>query len=144
MAGRQGANTMNARIRYREGYKYQLVEDYFHQTPITGYSVQDEYIQLTPAGMLSIAAGYAWDGPSGPTIDTKNFLRGSLVHDALYQLIRDHKIDESNRLVADQILYDTCRADGMNILRAYMVKKAVNWFGGSAAAGNPYPILEAP
>lgn len=135
---------MTVKIRYRKGYKYQLVEDYFHQTGITGYTVHDEFIQLTTTGMLSISAGYAWDGPSGPAIDTKSFLRGSLVHDALYQLIRDQKINESHRLDADHILYDTCRADGMNMVRAYMVKKAVNWFGGSAAEGNPYPIMEAP
>lgn len=131
-------------IRYRAGYKYQLVEDYFYHTSITGYTVQDEYIQLTPAGMLTIAAGYAWDGPSGPTIDTKTFMRGSLVHDALYQLMRDQKISEDHRDAADQILYDICRADGMNIVRAWMVKKAVNWFGSSSADGNPYPVQEAP
>ena len=131
-------------IRYRSGYKYQLVEDYFHQTVITGYTVQDEFIQLNTNGMLTIAAGYAWDGPSGPTIDTKTFMRGSLVHDALYQLMRDGKISEDHRSEADQLLYDICRADGMNIVRAWAVKKAVNWFGKTSAEGNPYPIQEAP
>jgi hypothetical protein len=41
--------------------------------------------------------GYAWNGPSGPTLDTRNFMRGSLVHDALYQLMREGRMDNGLR-----------------------------------------------
>ena len=65
-------------IKYREGYKYQLVEDYTVKTSITPKQdvAKDEWIQLKMDGTLTIKDGYAWDGPSGPTIDTKNFMRG--------------------------------------------------------------------
>lgn len=74
---------MSESIKYRDGYKYQLSEDY--QTVIEIKPVEfilTEYIRLDIDGTLSIKEGYAWDGPSGPTVDTKNFMRGSLVHDA--------------------------------------------------------------
>ena len=73
-------------ILYNGGYKYQLKEtstiaiDISPETPI-----DTEYITLDSQGNLTIKKGYAWDGPSGPTIDTLTFMRGSLVHDALYQ-----------------------------------------------------------
>ena len=80
-------------IRYRSGYKYQLADEYSvkvrvvpEQNIVTGPT--NQFINLDTDGALVIKGGYAWDGPSGPTIDTKNFMRGSLVHDALYQIMR--------------------------------------------------------
>ena len=74
-------------------YKYQLVDPYTLNVGLSGYSVTDQqFIQLTSSGLLTIQPGYAWDGPSGPTWDTPDFMRGSLVHDALYQLIRLQKL----------------------------------------------------
>ena len=74
-------------IAYKAGYKYQLKAEYVVQIDIKPAALIDiEYLALTPTGALTIRKGYAWDGPSGPTIDTLNFMRGSLVHDALYQL----------------------------------------------------------
>jgi hypothetical protein len=60
-----------------------------------------------------ISKGYAWDGPSGPTIDTGNFMRGSLIHDALYQLMRTGNLPTSFRERADLLLRKTCIDDGM-------------------------------
>lgn len=75
-------------ILYKEGYKYQLAEEYTISIPIKPDSnIISDYIDLNNDGELVIKKGYAWDGPSGPTIDSLNFMRGSLVHDALYQLI---------------------------------------------------------
>ena len=74
-------------IKYRSGYKYQLVEEYqVRVSLIPENDIKTDFIELSTEGMLIIKKGYAWDGPSGPTIDTPNFMRGSLVHDALYQL----------------------------------------------------------
>ena len=53
----------------------------------------------------------AGDGPSGPAIDTKNFMRASLVHDALYQLMRLGTLDKSRRQYADRLL-QTIRRSG--------------------------------
>ncbi len=69
-------------------YKYQLTDPYVLDIGISGYTVTTPYLRLGTDGVFAISKGYAWDGPSGPTFDTLNFMRGSLVHDALYQLIR--------------------------------------------------------
>lgn len=95
--------------------------------------------------MLQIRDGYCWDGPSGISIDTKNFMRGSLVHDALYQLIRLGLLGPEQRSAADRELYKTCREDGMNVLRAAYVYRCVRWFGkGAANPARERPILTAP
>ena len=123
------------RISYRKlrKYKYQLLEDY--QTTLSlKKDAAIDYVILNKNGKILIKENYAWDGPSGPTIDTKNFMRGSLVHDALYQLIREGKLnDKEDRKTADRILRDLCKEDGMSAVRAGIVYKAVRWFGKSAA-----------
>ena len=114
-------------------YKYQLTEDYAILIDIKDHQVETPFLKLTPGGDLTIKARYAWDGPSGPTIDTKNFMRSSLVHDALYQLIRENHIEPKYREYADALLEDLCRIDGMSAFRAWYVHLAVRWFGGPSA-----------
>ena len=93
--------------------------------------------------MLSIIEGYQWDGPSGPTIDTKSFMRGSLVHDVLYQLIYNELLDYKDKKYADKILVDICKQDGMNKLRRWWVLKGVQ-IGGDPRPSRIKPILTAP
>jgi hypothetical protein len=90
-------------------------------------------LDLRKSGILRIRKGYAWDGPSGPAIHTKSFMRGSLVHDALYQLIRERKLMLSDRKEADLILRDICIDDGMDRFRVKWVYAAVRRFGESSA-----------
>jgi len=133
-------------IYYKAGYKYQLTKDYEHPVPIRPeYIVGNDYITLTNTGRLIIKKGYAWDGPSGPTIDTKTFMRGSLVHDALYQLLRENILHPSYREIADYELRRICLEDGMNRMRAWWVYHGVQ--AGAAFAADPMnrkPILTAP
>lgn len=132
-------------IQYRDGYKYQLVETYTCRVSIVGQNARSEFIDLEPDGKLTICHGYAWDGPSGPTVDTKNFMRGSLVHDALYQLLREGLIPQELRQAADMILRDICREDGMSAPRAWWVYNGVRLGGGPAAAiGSSRPVKTAP
>jgi len=122
-------------IAYRKGYKYQLAYDYEVKTGI--YLLDDidtEYISLSKGGLVKISEGYAWDGPSGPTIDTPNFMRGSLIHDALYQLLRNRLLPQSYRERADNLLHQVCLEDGMSAIRAYYVWKFVNMFAEDAAS----------
>jgi len=95
-------------ISYKKGYKYQLVEESSTDIPIlpaNDIKSKPDYIVLTSQRNIKIKKGYAWDGPSGPTIDTLNFMRGSLVHDALYQLMREDHLDSKNyREPADKLL----------------------------------------
>ena len=114
-------------------YKYQLMEPYNLAIGIKGYEIDTPYLKLDGDGQFEISKGYAWDGPSGPTVDTLNFMRGSLVHDALYQLIRMEKIAYHYKEYADLLLKKICLEDGMSNFRANYVYQAVKLFGGSAA-----------
>ena len=132
-------------IFYKSGYKYQLQSDYVHRLPhmnLLPYvlnEIETDYLWLGTQGafndvhmQLIVKRGYAWDGPSGPTIDTKNFMRGSLVHDALYQLMRLGHLDKNvYRIRADRELYSICREDGMCHIRAQVV------YWGVRIGGNP-------
>lgn len=134
-------------IKYTEGWKYQLHEDYEIVLPeLEGLrGGGDYYLWLFPDGTLLLRKGYAWDGPSGPTIDTKNFMRGSLVHDALYQLIRLNVVPRAKRGDCDKILQRLCREDGMSAFRAWYVHLAVKLAGGSYLDNVPdTQILTAP
>lgn len=144
---------MPSRIRYRSlhRYKYQLMEEYRYAT---GFAVEQtvrtsgDYVVLESDGTLTIKKGYAWDGPSGPTVDTKNFMRGSLVHDALYQLLREDLVGNGDgvrdafRLEADKLLRRMVRKDGMSWPRWAVVYRALRLFGGKAARKKPTPEPE--
>jgi len=120
-------------IKYRKGYKYQLAETYYRNVYITGFEIDTEFIKLTLDGQLVILSGYSWDGPSGPAIDTDNFMEGSLVHDALYQLLRMSLISKQHRKTADLLLKSICRSKGMSKIRTWLVVKGVRWFASGAA-----------
>jgi hypothetical protein len=123
------------KVCYRElkRYKYQLTESYDLLIGIKGYEINNNYIKLDTEGNLEISKNYAWDGPSGPTIDTLNFMRGSLVHDALYQLIRIEEIPYHYKEYADLLLKKICLEDGMSNFRANYVYLSVKLFGGASA-----------
>jgi hypothetical protein len=122
-------------ISYKKGYKYQITEDYSVKiTILPDNNIISDYIDLKTDGTIIIKKGYAWDGPSGPTIDTPNFMRGSLVHDALYQLMREERISKSEyRETADRILQIMCKEDGMSSFRALIVYQGVHLFGDPSA-----------
>ena len=135
------------KIAYKGGYKYQIVEGYEVDIPVKPEKDIDiDYVKLSPEGHLAIKKGYAWDGPSGPTIDTRDFMRGSLVHDALYQLIREGHLEESEyRDPADRLIRQMCLEDGMNPVRATWVYYALRWFGKPAAdPAAKRPVIHAP
>jgi len=133
-------------IKYRAGYKYQLAETYLHKLPDAiakdAYNSRGEFLSLED-GYLVISSGYAWDGPSGPTIDTKNFMRGSLVHDAFYQLMRQGIIPRKHKDAADLELQRMCLEDGMSSIRAWWVYRGVKRFGMQSTISNR-DILIAP
>jgi len=132
-------------MKYRAGYKYQLYEDEFLVTDILGYHISTAFIELYPDGTLIGRKGYAWDGPSGPTFDTKNSMRGSLGHDIGYQLMREGLLPHSYREYFDKWLYDTIREDGMCWIRAQYWYRGVAWGADSACLPkNDRPILVAP
>ena len=79
-------------------------------------------------------------------IDTRENLRASLVHDALYQLMRQEKLSSrTHRRAADQIFKDLCKDDGVPNLHASTYYKALRKYGKPAASpASKKKILEAP
>jgi len=128
--------TTKGYIRYRSDYKYQLAEGYVISISIKPKSdIKTEFIDLDTNGNLKVKKGYAWDGPSGPVKDTKENMRASLIHDALYQLMRHGELkSRTHRKAADQIFKDICKADGVSNLRASIYYKALRRFGNPAAS----------
>jgi len=126
-------------IKYRSGYKYWLAEEYqvkvsiIPENNVPTDKTTKSFIELNTDGVLVIKKGYAWDGPSGPTIDTPSFMRGSLVHDALYQLLRREDIEQKWRDEADEELRRICREDGMSRIYSNWVHWAVRKFGKRGA-----------
>ena len=129
-------------ICYRSGYKYQLQQPYWTVIALKpDIPIVTEYIKLDETGLLKIARGYAWDGPSGPTFDTKSAMRGSLIHDALYQLMRMQELDRTKfRKRADRIFKLVLLQDGMLPPRAKIWHDMVRLFADPSAD----PALEKP
>jgi hypothetical protein len=136
---------MIASIKYRVGYKYQLQDDY--EAFISLCPPQDivtEWVSLYTNGLLKIRHGYAWNGADW-AFDTDEFMRGSLVHDALYQLLRELYLAAVYRDAADRVLQEICLEDGMWALRAWWVYQGVRFGAGPAAdPANTRPVLVAP
>ena len=134
-------------IKYKKGFKYQLVKDYKIRLSTTPplQTIDTPFISLTKLGTLTIKNGYAWDGPSGPTIDTKSSMRASLVHDVLYQLLRQGKLPQCWRETADNVFYDICIEDGMWAWRAKLWYRELRKFAaGSANPKNKKQSYTAP
>jgi hypothetical protein len=126
----------------RRIYKYNLHSDLVYETGIhIDQPKNNGLLEIDNVGILTIKKGYSWDGPSGPSIDTKNFMQGSLVHDALYQLMREGILHQHARVRADDILREICLNDGMSRFRAWYVYLAVRLFAANAAKSD---LLEAP
>jgi len=131
--------------RILDGYKYELAEPVIVQTGILEQVCQlhsEEldhlYIRLHADGQLFINKRYAWDGASGIP-DNKNVMRASLVHDALYQLMREGLLDREFREAADDELRQICLEDGVGKFSAWCIWKAVRLFAEKASLPEKKP-----
>ena len=126
-------------MKYRKvGWKYVLEDDYRFEPLPSGINILNlptPLITIPWMNCVGIRAGYAWDGASGPTIDTEGTMEATLVHDVLYQLMREGCVSQSARLAADRLLRDMMKRDGVNLIRRWYFYLAVRWFGGNAAKG---------
>ena len=120
-------------ITYRKipAWKYQLADDYRVRVSVRPASnLVSKFAELDKDGLLLIRRNYSWDGASGPTHDDKTNMRPSLVHDALYSLMRMGYLDPHKyRKAADQEFFKMCREDGMPWWRAFMYYRGVRRFG---------------
>jgi hypothetical protein len=134
-------------IKYIRWYGcYKLYENYVVQTNLRPVqAIETRYILLSVDGLLTIKKGYVWDGPSGPTFNTPSSMRGSLGHDAKYQLIRMLLLNYQLKAIVDHELYNDCIEDKMWKWRAKLWLKSVKTFGYlSLIQGSEPEILTAP
>ena len=124
-------------IRYSPGYKYHLRAGYTAVFPELAdpsrAPIVTEWLRLDPDGRFTFTPGYAWDGASGPTYDSKSSMRPSLVHDGGYQLIRMGLLSPACREALDDLFKRLCLEDGMWGPRASLWHFAVRKFASPAA-----------
>jgi len=130
-------------LYFKRGYKYQVARDYRIKLAVIPFEpICLPFVLMDTSGDTIIKTGYAWNGASGPTVDTRNTMTGSLVHDLLYQLIRLGLIDPKYKAYADRILKEICVEDGMNRIRAACWLWAVKTFGGASCKPDAEPKEE--
>ena len=111
---------------FTDGHKYQARCQMIYFTNICGYEIITDLITLRKDGWMLIESYFAWDGASGPAIDTYNNMRGSQAHDALASLMRMgllpmRYIEPSNRLIQRLMI-----EDGAHPWRAVAYKAALD------------------
>jgi hypothetical protein len=125
-------------------YKYRLTRDFSASVPeLLGLAAEalarydDQYLSLVFQSMplLTVRAGYAWNGASGPTLDTDATMDASLVHDSLYQITRLGVLPSSARKPADRAFRRILLEDGMHPWRAAIWYYGVRLCGFRAARG---------
>ncbi len=139
---------VGSEFQYRDvrSYKFQLFDDLTCETGITihGTSVQSAsepgsdgrpFVTMDAGGTLLIHAWYSWDGPSFIPGHARRMIRGSLVHDALYQLIRDECFPVESRIrwtvarEADVLMRRLFIADGTPVILAWFFFAVIRLFG---------------
>lgn len=116
------------------GYKYWICEDFVYKTNIRPKKdLVADFVALRTDGWLLIEKGFAYDGPSGCTIDTDTNMRAALVHDAVYYLLRQCEYDQDVKDQSDQELHNLMIKDGAYGWRARIYRWAVSKFGKSSA-----------
>ena len=111
-------------------YKFKVEENFSIELPFKIPDFVHPYASLKD-GILSVKRGYAWDGASGPIINTRDTLVASLVHDVLYQAMRLNLIKSSkeNRKIADKNFFEILKMNGVNSIRRKVWYLAVRLFG---------------
>tara|TARA_R110000772_G_C13310322_1_gene440481 strand:- start:54115 stop:54588 length:474 start_codon:yes stop_codon:yes gene_type:complete len=116
-----------------ERYIYKISEKVSIEVPFESgllptQVVANEFIKLecidTGTVLITAKKGYSWDGASG-AINTESWVVASLVHDCLYQLMREGLLNRSLRKQADLAMY-------------YFLKKSMirgNYFSRKWGAG---------
>lgn len=135
-------------MRYRKlkRWKYQLVQSAELKLGFTPPdNIDTEYVIVRVDRRLLLLKGYAWDGASGPCPDTHNIMKPSLVHDALYQLIRIGRLNPVYRKSADEELRRICVEAGMNKFWANVIYWGVRVFCMKGIRPLPEePVIEVP
>ena len=99
-----------------------------------------------------VKEGYAWDGASGPTFDTRASMEAALVHDVLYQCMRLGYLSTGERDMSqlpakerrklrknvDLLFLKMLDDGGMRGMRRRVWYRAVRWLGRKASQPKPH------
>jgi len=127
-------------VRAIHGHKWMLEDQWEFKTDLRIDLPNDvDYLELGSkkaqfygkTGWIILKPGFTWDGPSGPTIDTDNWLKPSAEHDALYAglkfgVFKDYDVTleglklnhEQIRKYADDLMYERLVENGVHEFRA--------------------------
>ena len=120
-------------VKYQDGYKNFLCESYKDKVAIyPGKGIKTDYGSLDEKGNVEIYRKFVWDGCSGPTITTKTTIRGGLLHDFLYRLMKHGLLGSSWREQADKEFKIRLLEDRCNRFRAWYFHFSVVAFGVSS------------
>uniref|UniRef100_A0A6M3JE99 DUF1353 domain-containing protein n=1 Tax=viral metagenome TaxID=1070528 RepID=A0A6M3JE99_9ZZZZ len=137
------STTPYIRYRKRRAWNYSLAETLYVQTALRPVYIIHcgPHLTVHIDGMMVISAGYCWDGATWfPDFDS--IKRASVIHDALYQLMREGYLEADRwREYADSVLHDCCIEDGMLPFLAKAVYRGVRLGAASAARSD---VLTAP
>ena len=124
-------------IKHRAGYKHQLYgnESVFVQLVYIRPTerVITPYCTIETDGWVEIFAWYAWDGASGPTYDTNNTYRASLVHDCIADCIRDGYLPFETYKLNDKEIAVILKEDGTAAFRIWYWQRGLALADGSYA-----------
>lgn len=124
-------------MKYTAGWKYKTEEDIEVTVPEMGLvSAEHTLYILLLSRELRISKSYAWNGASFVLFKwfgtPESWMVPSLIHDALYQLMRESKLTPTYRRTVDGIFYRLLRERGVSWVVAIVAYWAVR-LGGNYA-----------
>ncbi len=134
-------------IRFRKSYKYQLASDYkfhfyapadclnFNEADQAFYSVycdESTCVDILPKVNITIKRGYCWDGCTWIK-DTEHNMEAGLMHDLLYQAIRERIFAHELYKIADSDFQRNCIKRGTHFLAAAFYYKVLCLLKGKYA-----------
>jgi hypothetical protein len=137
------------RIKYKElvtSPKYEITESGIltlvgMTKHVKSIVVSNKSIYKRDVYYLILTERFKWDGPSGPTIDSKEGMIASAAHDMLYKMLRDEefgKISEKDQSImrkwADKQFLHQLKLSGMGWFRRRMWYRGVRIGGESSAS----------
>jgi len=130
---------------YVSGYKYQSRCDMVYFAGVyPPVDIVTDLIALRRDGWMWVGCYFAWDGCSGPTIDTPTNMRAGHAHDALAALIRMGKLAPVTRFASNELIRRIMIADGAYRWRADLYRLALNHTASWADPKNAKRVLTAP